>query len=110
MIVEAYASPHHIGLLRVGMKVRFLIDAFNYNQWGFAEGHIVDISDDSHIVNERPVFKVRCSLRRNYLELKSGYKGELKKGMSLKARFIVTERTLWQLLSDKVDDWLNPGR
>jgi len=30
--------------------------------------------------------------------------------MSLQARFIVTERTLWQLIYDNVDDWLNPGR
>jgi HlyD family secretion protein len=28
--------------------------------------------------------------------------------MSLTARFNVTERTLFQLLYDKVDDWLNP--
>ena len=110
LIVEAYVSPGHIGLLRAGMKVKFLVDAFNYNQWGFGEGIVIDISNDVHLVNEVPVFKIRCSLNRNYLELKNGYKGVLKKGMSLKARFIVTERTLWQLLYDKTDDWLNPGR
>lgn len=110
LIVETYVSPRHIGLLRTGMKVRFLIDAFNYNQWGFGEGTVLDISNDIHLVNDVPVFKVRCSLNRNYLELKNGYKGILKKGMSLKARFVVTERTLWQLLYDKTDDWLNPGK
>lgn len=40
---------------------------------------------------------------------KNGYKGYLKKGMTLQARFIITERTLWQLLYDKVDDWINPA-
>jgi multidrug resistance efflux pump len=110
LIVEAYVSPNHIGLLHNGMKVRFLIDAFNYNQWGFGQGKVIDISDDIHIVNDRPVFRIRCSLDRNYLQLKNGYKGILKKGMSLQARFIVTERTLWQLIYDNVDDWLNPGR
>ena len=110
LIVEAYVSPNHIGLLRNGMQVRFLIDAFNYNQWGFGQGKVIDISDDIHIVNDKPVFRIRCSLDRNYLQLKNGYKGVLKKGMSLQARFIVTERTLWQLIYDNVDDWLNPGR
>jgi membrane fusion protein, peptide pheromone/bacteriocin exporter len=110
LIVEAYVSPGHIGLLRIGMKVRFLVDAFNYNQWGFGEGSVLDISNDVYLVNDTPVFKIRCSLNRNYLELGNGYKGILKKGMSLKARFIVTERTLWQLLYDQTDDWLNPGR
>ena len=110
LIVEAYVSPNHIGLLHNGMQVRFLIDAFNYNQWGFGQGKVIDISDDIHIVNDKPVFRIRCSLDRNYLQLKNGYKGILKKGMSLQARFIVTERTLWQLIYDNVDDWLNPGR
>jgi len=29
--------------------------------------------------------------------------------MTLQARFLVTERTLFQLLYDKADDWLNPN-
>jgi HlyD family secretion protein len=29
--------------------------------------------------------------------------------MTFKARFIVTERTLFQLLFEKVDNWLNPA-
>ena len=110
LLVEAYVSPANIGLLRNGMKVRILVDAFNYNQWGFGEGTVIDISNDIHIINNRPAFEVRCSLDKNYLKLKNGHKGELRKGMSLQARFVVTERTLWQLLYDKVDDWVNPGR
>ena len=31
------------------------------------------------------------------------------KGMTLNARFLLTERTLFDLLYDKVDDWLNPS-
>ena len=109
LIVEAFINPNDIGLLRTGMPVRFQVDAFNYNQWGLATGKILEISNDIHIVNDRPVFKVRCLLDQEYLQLKNGYKGYLKKGMTLQARFMVTERTLWQLLFDKVDDWLNPN-
>jgi membrane fusion protein, peptide pheromone/bacteriocin exporter len=109
MIVEAYVTPNDIGLIRIGMPVRFQVNAFNYNQWGLATGMVKEISSDVHIINEQPVFKVRCQLDKDYLQLKNGYKGYLKKGMTLQARFMVTERTLWQLLYDKMDDWLNPN-
>lgn len=101
LIIEAYVSPSDIGLLRKNMKVRFQVTAFNYNQWGLASETVIDISNDVHIIQNKPVFKVKCSLEKDFLQLKSGYKGYLKKGMTLQARFMVTERTLWQLLYDK---------
>lgn len=105
-----YVRPADIGLIRKGQEVRFQIDAYNYNQWGLAQGKVLDISDDIIVINNnQPVFKVRCGLDRNYLILKNGYKGYLKKGMSFTARFTVTERSLYQLLYDKVDDWVNPN-
>ncbi|WP_235324485.1 HlyD family secretion protein [Pedobacter lusitanus] len=105
-----YIKPADIGLIRKGQEVRFQVDAFNYNQWGLATGKVLDISDDIIIINNnQPVFKVRCNLTQNYLVLKNGYKGYLKKGMNFTARFTVTERSLYQLLYDKVDDWVNPN-
>jgi len=109
LIVEVFVSPNDIGLLQFAMPVRFQIDAFNYNQWGLAHGKIVAISNDVHLIDGKPVFKIQCSLERNYLELKNGYRGYLKKGMTMRARFIVTQRTLWQLLYDKMEDWLDPN-
>lgn len=70
LIVEAYVSPNDIGLLKASMPVRFQVDAFNYNQWGLAAGKVVDISNDIQIINEKPVFKVKCSLGKGYLALK----------------------------------------
>ena len=46
---------------------------------------------------------------KNYLQLKNGYKGQIGKGMTLTARFYLLDRTLWQLLFDRVDDWFNPN-
>jgi membrane fusion protein, peptide pheromone/bacteriocin exporter len=59
--------------------------------------------------NEQPVFKVRCQLVKQEVSLPTGYKATLKKGMSLRARFMVAKRSLFQLLYDKVDDWVNPN-
>ena len=108
LIVESYISPTDIGLIREGMDVKFQIDAFNYNQWGLATGKVIDISKDITAQQEQPYFKVKCTLQEQQLFLKNGYEGNLKKGMTLTSRFTVTERTLYQLLYDKMDDWLNP--
>ncbi|TCC98606.1 HlyD family efflux transporter periplasmic adaptor subunit [Pedobacter hiemivivus] len=104
-----YVKPADIGLIKKGQDVRFQVDAFNYNQWGLATGKVLDISDDIIVIDNQPVFKVRCDFTKGYLELKNGYKGYLKKGMSFTARFTVAERSLYQLLYDKVDDWVNPN-
>lgn len=106
---EVYVLPNDIGLLREGMDVRMQVGAFNYNQWGILRGKVKEISNDIQIVNNQPLFEVKCSLDKDHLSLKNGYQGKLKKGMTLQARFLVTERSLWQLLYDKVDDWVNPN-
>jgi membrane fusion protein, peptide pheromone/bacteriocin exporter len=109
LIIEAYVSPKDIGLVQVGQPVRLQVDAFDYNQWGMLTGKVLDIANDFTLSNESPVFKVRCQLDRNYLALSNGYRGQLKKGMTVQARFQVTRRSLFQLLYDKADDWLNPS-
>lgn len=110
LIAFCYIKPSDIGLISKGQPVYFQIDAFNYNQWGLLTGKVIDISDDIVLANGvNPVFKVKCSLDKNYLQLSSGYKGHVKKGMSFTARFMITERSLFQLLYDKVDDWVNPN-
>jgi multidrug resistance efflux pump len=109
LLAEVYVSPNDIGLLRKGMAVRMQVGAFNYNQWGLLHGKVKEISNDIQIMDNRPVFEVKCSLEKDHLTLKNGYQGKLKKGMTLQARFVVTQRSLWQLLYDKADDWLNPN-
>ena len=109
ILVECYVSPQDIGLLKPDMPVRFQIDAFNYNEWGLVNGKIAEVAKDFVVISEQPVFKVRCLLEKQEVSLPTGYKATLKKGMSLRARFIVTKRSLFQLLYDKVDDWVNPS-
>ena len=110
LVVECYVSPKDIGHLRANMLARLQVDAFNYNQWGMIEGYITEVSNDFFVLDQQPVFKVKCRLKQNYLLLPNGYQGHLKKGMTVRARFVVTSRTLWQLLYDKADDWLNPAQ
>lgn len=108
LIAECYVSPQNIGLIKIGQPVLFRIDAFNYNEWGMIKGTVTDIAHDFTIMNDLPVFKVKCVLAQKKVQLKNGYAVSLTKGLSFHAEFIVTKRSLYQLIYDKADDWLNP--
>lgn len=108
LIAECYIDPKDIGFVKKGQNVVFQIDAFDYNQWGLAEGRVLEISPDIQTMQETAIFPVRCTLTTDYMKLKNGFVGNFQKGMTITGRFYLTERTLWQLLFDKVDDWMNP--
>ncbi len=108
LIVESNVSPNDIGLIRKNQKVKFQIDAFNYNQWGLLEGKVIEIDNNITIQENQAFFKVRCQLNTKEMKLKSGYKTNVSKGMTLTTRYIIAHRSLFDLLFDKVDDWLNP--
>ena len=109
LIGECYVPTRDIGLLKVGQPVRYQMEAFDYNYFGVLTGKIATIDNDFTVINNTPVFKVRCSFDSTQLHLKNGFTGTLKKGLNFQARFIVARRSLWQLLYDKLDDWLNPN-
>ena len=79
-IAEIFISAKDVGNLSEGQKAKMQVDAFNYNQWGVIEGEIIDISDDFILVDNIPVFVVKCRLNKDYLELKNkDYNYEYKK-------------------------------
>ncbi|MDX9881201.1 MAG: HlyD family efflux transporter periplasmic adaptor subunit [Prolixibacteraceae bacterium] len=108
LIVESYVPTGDIGYLHSGTKARFQVDAYNYNEWGLATGEVIDISNQPIQTNGSYVFKVKCCLDQNFLMLKSGCRGQLKNGLTLTSRFKVARRSLFQLLYDKADNWMNP--
>jgi HlyD family secretion protein len=108
LIVESSVSPNDIGLIQKNQKVKFQLDAFNYNQWGLLEGKVIDIDKNITIQGDQAFFKVRCTLNNTEINLQSGYKTKVSKGMTLTTRYIITRRSLFDLLFDKMDDWLNP--
>lgn len=110
LVAEVYVAPRDIGLLRAGTAARLLIDAFDHAVWGSVSGRVAQVSDDFLLLDQQPMFRVRCTLDRTGLVLASGARGALKKGMTLEARFLVARRSLFQLLYDDVSDWLDPAR
>ena len=108
LIVESTISPNDIGLIKRNQAVKFQIDAFNYNQWGLLEGKVIDIDRNITIQGEQAFFKVRSIMNTTEMRLDSGYKTKVSKGMTLTTRYTIARRSLYDLLFDKMDDWLNP--
>lgn len=109
LVAECYVSPADIGYLQTGMPVKFQVDAFNYNSWGILEGKVLSVDNDVTMINDQPLFKVRCGFNNTSLRLSNGVQGYLKKGMTMQCRFILARRRLLPLLYERADSWLNPN-
>ena len=110
LIGEFYISSRDIAYLHTGQSVRLYLDAFPPREWGYVPAVIYEISGDFLVRDNLPVYRVKCSLGRSELCLRNGYSAGVKKGMSFQARCLVARRTLFQLLTDRADQWLNPSR
>ncbi|MGQ0715478.1 MAG: HlyD family secretion protein [Gemmatimonadaceae bacterium] len=110
LIGEVLLTPRDVGFLHPGTPARIMVDAFNYRDWGTVEGIVTEISDDIVVAADQPVFRVRFRLAAVELRLPGGTRASIKKGMTFRARFVVADRSLLDLIFDDVDDWLNPAR
>ncbi len=110
LIVEAYVPTHKIGEIHPDAVVKFQIDAYNYQQWGTISGKIQSIGKDVELLNNIPVFKLRCSLDQNKISLPNGVQANLQKGLTLTSLFYQNRRSLFDLLFDDINDWINPNQ
>ncbi|MDD4971358.1 MAG: HlyD family efflux transporter periplasmic adaptor subunit [Paludibacter sp.] len=108
LLAECYISPSDIGYVHKNQQVTFQFDAFNYREWGMVQGKVSQVLHDVVLIDQKPMFRVRCILDKKSLQLKNGYQGNIQKGLTFTARFQLNRRSLWQLLFDKADNWLNP--
>jgi membrane fusion protein, peptide pheromone/bacteriocin exporter len=108
LIAECYISPVDIGYIFPNQPVSIQLDAYNYRQWGMINGCVTEVLQDVVLLDNKPMFRVRCTIDQKYVQLKNGYKGNIQKGLTFTAQFKLNRRSLWQLLFDKLDNWLNP--
>lgn len=109
LCIEVYVTPRNIGFMNIGMPVNVQVESFNYNEWGTIPGRVKDISSDFLTDSQgNSFYKVKCEMERDFLQLKNGRIGKLKKGMTVNAHFMVTRRSLFDLIYQKMDGWVNP--
>ncbi len=108
LIAVCYVSPKDIGFIKEGQRVQLQIDAYNYFEWGMLNGTVFEVAKDVNIVQNKPFYAVKCKVDKSFLTLKNGYRGIIMKGMTGRANFYLTTRSLWHLLFSSINDWLNP--
>lgn len=108
LLAVFYVTPADIGFIRVGQSVRLQVDAYNFHQWGMLEGVITGISVDIITEGNTALYRVHCLPHSTALVSSGGAVAGAGKGMTFTARVLVTRRSLFDLLWDKADSWLNP--
>lgn len=110
LYVEAFVKPKDIAFIRPNMTAKIQIDALNYNEWGMLEGKVESVSSDYVVDSSNNyLFKVRVRLDKNYLtDDRTHQRGYIKKGMTAVVRFMVTKKSLFDLLYQSMDSWVNP--
>lgn len=110
LVVETFVSPRDIGHVRSGQRVALQVHAFPHTQWGVVEGRVLAISADALDAGAgTAAFRVTVRPEQHALTLPNGVRGELIKGLSVDARFLAGRRTLFQLICEDADAWLNPA-
>lgn len=107
LVAEVLLAPRDAGWVRPGMAVRLRIDGYGIQEWGAADGIVASVGRDYAIVDGQPVFRVRVHLRRAELRRPDGRVVRLSKGLRGQARFIVTRRTIGQLLLHRAREWVD---
>ena len=106
--VETVVSPRDIGLVREGQAVRMQVDAFPYTRWGLLDGTVLSVAADAAGNGAQPAFRVIVDPSATVLRLPGGARGDLRKGMTLTARFVVARRSLLQIFYQDAAQWADP--
>jgi len=86
------------------------IDAFHYTEWGMLRGKVKRVADDFTIRGNlsQPVFRVFVVPESLQLAMRNGLRAEVRKGMTLQARFVIARRSLFSILYERASRWMNP--
>ncbi|MEM7591412.1 MAG: response regulator [Cyanobacteria bacterium P01_A01_bin.83] len=103
LILKAQMPPSESGSLEVGMPVKVKFDAFPFQDYGVAQGHLSWISPDSKFVDleqgRQEVFELIVELERPYIEDQEK-RIVLTPGQTATAEVIVEERRIIDLILD----------
>ena len=97
---EIKVASRDVGFVREGDPVRLKVDAFNYSEHGFAEGHVRSISEGAFTVDDNgqavsPFYKARVVIdRMKFVDVPKNLR--LIPGMTLAGDVKVGRRSLFR--------------
>ncbi|MDB4899699.1 MAG: secretion protein HlyD, partial [Gemmatimonadetes bacterium] len=109
LVAYALVPPRDIGRIVVGMPVRLLIEGYDVEVWGAAEGKVTSVSADYVTANDQTGFRVEVTPTTGVLHHPGGGAVMLRKGLRCQARFLVGRRRLVEMLRHRASEWLDPS-
>ncbi len=107
LIAEMYIPAKDIGFIGKGLPISYQIDAFPFQEWGFAHGNVQNISQD-YVVQSQDTrngvanFKVIGSFRLDSLVSPRQLRAvKLSAGLTYRASIVVAQKRMIELVWDK---------
>ncbi|MDZ4072123.1 MAG: HlyD family efflux transporter periplasmic adaptor subunit [Sediminibacterium sp.] len=109
LIVECWISPSNRVTIYHGQSITYSIPEIRNQMSTPLQGKIIFIAEDYTLVNNKPMFRVKCSLNQTRVQLQNGFSYALGRGLLLETRFLLARKSCWQLLYQQLYDWFNPA-
>lgn len=109
LIVECWMSPADMVTIYHGQIITYSIPEIRNQMSTRLEGTVISIAEDYTLVNNKPMFRVRCSLDQKKVKLQNGFSYSLGRGLLLETRFILARKSYWELMYQQLYDWFNPS-
>ena len=100
MQMEAYVETRDVGLLKIGMKTKIRLDAFDYQKYGTLGGTITSISPDSKMEEGKVFYVIRIDLDKDEVGL-GAQRGKVKLGMLGMAEAVTGKETILSIVFRK---------
>lgn len=108
LVATCMVSPDKISRISVGQDVKLNIDTYPGTAYGRIKGTVASISEDATIYSDIPGFPIICHIHQEFSNHEAPGFAKLKSGMTFTCLFIITQRTLWQLIIEKGEKLLLP--
>lgn len=108
LVATCMVSPDKISRIRVGQDVKLNIDTYPGTAYGRIKGTVASISEDATVYSDIPGFPIICHIQQEFPNTETPGFAELKSGMTFTGLFIITQRSLWQLIIEKGERLLLP--
>lgn len=107
-IIECQVPVKLLGAVHLGQRSRLDFEAFPARIWGFQEGVVVQIQRSLKAQGKDLYFTLRVKAKKPWIDLRGRGRVPLMTGMTLVAHFYQETRSLWDLVFEKSQAWINP--